>query len=773
MGEFVEVALPFNLPYPLIYDSPYPLHKVLGKRVLVPLKKRIVVGCVIGPGKKMLEARPIKHIVDKRPLLTEKDIEFAKWISRRYFYPLGLTLKHFFPPAFFIDTGGVFVYSGAEAKGELQEIASFSQRKSSVTKRELIRLFGKELTNRAIDEGILIPDPGPSLEKLRKVRVIYEAVPGIEPPGGKKGEIYRFLLDIGGAELGAIRKRFRVTSKYMEKMEKEGYVSRKEEEILYDGFRDFPLEDISVTLSSEQQKVVENILRGGRKHLIFGVTGSGKTFCFLEVAKKVVEGGGQVLIIVPEVGLTPQLLRRVEFCFKGMRLGLYHSYLTERERALTWFRAFDGEVDVVLGTRSSIFLPLRRLKLIIIDEEHDSSLQQDTGLRYDARELADYISETRDVKLIFSSATPSFETYYKAIKGDIALHRLTKRYGSVDMPKVEIVDLKKEGEKLPFLSPRLIDRMKENLEKGRQIIIFHTRRGYSPYAICADCGYTFKCVNCSLTLVYHKRDKTFRCHWCGYEEKGRDRCPKCNSYNIRFYGAGSERVEEEIKKIFPEVVIERLDSDSVRRKGRLTSILSRFHDGGIDILVGTNMVVKGHDFPRVGLVGVTGTDNVLNLPDYKAAERNFQLLAQVAGRSGRRERGDVLIQTYNPNHYSITCVLSHDFEGFFRKEMNFRKELGYPPFKDILLVVLKGKEKDVVKSFSHELREFLEENYPKLIRLGPFPAPVPRIKGFYRIMTILKDEKDRLVDIGWKLLDLKRPSSIEMDLYINPETLLV
>ncbi len=769
MGEVVEVALPFSLPYPLLYYSEKPFEEVFGRRVLVPLKKKVVVGCVIGRGKGWEgEIKGIKHVIDEKPLLEERDIQLARWLSRRYFYPLGMVLKHFFPPAFFVDTGGVFVFSGNVLQG-FEELVGFVKGRR-VTKRELVRLFGKDLVNDAIDKGVLIPDPGPRARDLVKKRKIYRAVPGRSPSKGRKKKVYEYLLSKGEAGEEELKRELKVTKKTLETMREEGFLEVKEVEVLYQGFRDETVERIP-GLSEEQREVVKNILSSKEnEHLIFGVTGSGKTYCFLEVAKDFLEKGRQVLIVVPEVGLTPQMLRRVEGYFQGKRLGLYHSYLTDRERALTWFRAFDGDVDLVLGTRSSIFLPLRRLGLIVIDEEHDDSLSQESGLKYDVREVASYMAERWGVKVIYSSATPSFTTYFRAKKGKIFLHKLEKRYGDVELPKVELIDMRGEGRGVLF-SERLVEKIGNTLEKGHQVIVFHTRRGYSPYALCTGCGYTFKCVNCSLTLVYHRSERVFRCHWCGYEEKGKDRCPRCGGYDIRFYGSGSEKVEEELKRLFPGARVERLDSDITRKRYSLTDILFRFYRREIDILVGTNMVVKGHDFPGVRLVCVTGTDNILNLPDYKAAERNFQILTQVSGRSGRKEKGEVVIQTYNPQHYSIQYVLQHDYEGFFEREMEFRKRLSYPPFKDVLLMVLKGKEKKSVKEFGDKVKAFLEEKYFNLPRIGPIPAPVPRLKGLYRMIVLIKGEKEKLIELGWDVLKSFKSSSIELT--INPETLLV
>ncbi len=773
MGESVEVALPFNLPNTLTYISPIPLSEALGRRVLVPLRRKVVVGCVVGPSDPVPQARDIKHFVDERPILTHSDIDFARWISKRYFYPLGLTLKHFFPPSFFLDSGGVFTTSRLCVEG-FEDIASYVSKKGyGATKRELYRLFGRERVEEAIGLGVLVPPPPPTTERFKKKMVIYSAS-GDVPSGlkGKKEKIYSYLRENGPKDASFLRKLFKVTGPFLERMVSEGILEKREVEVLPSGFG-LDVGDGIKELSSHQEMAVDGILRGGREHLLFGVTGSGKTFCYLEVARRVVEDGRQVLIVVPEVSLTPQLLSRIKGFFPEGRVGLYHSYLSDRERSLVWFRCLDGEFDVVLGTRSSIFLPLRRLGLIVIDEEHDPSLQQDSGLRYDVRELAGFISSKRGVKVVYSSATPSFEVYHRAVKGEVSLHVLPERF-KVGMPEVEVVDMREEEEIAPYISRRLVEAMEDTLSKGKQVIIFHTRRGYSTYAICSKCGYSFKCVNCSLTMVYHRRDRVFRCHWCGYQERFSGACPSCGGEDIRFYGTGSERVEEAIRALFEGISVERLDSDTVRKKGRLSQILSRFYMGEIDVLVGTSMVVKGHDFPGVYLVGVTGTDNILNLPDYKASERNFQLLAQVSGRPGRKGEGRVIIQTYNPSHYSIRHVLNHDFPSFFQEEMAFREELGYPPFLDILLFIVRSKDRALSLEVSKGLFGFLSARFPGLSRFGPFPAPVPRMKGFYRSIVMVKGKKEALVDVGWSVKKgLKLPGSVSLEMQINPETLLV
>ncbi len=773
MEEAVEVALPFNLPYPLSYISPLPFGEVLGKRVLVPLRRKIVIGCVIGRSTLGMNGlKRIVHVVDKRPILVAEDIEFAKWISRRYFYPLGLTLKNFFPPSFFVDTGGVYTV-GREDLEEFTEICAYARgKKYGVTKRELYRIFGKDQVERAISQGVLVPSPTPSTERFLRKRVFYLARDGNFALKGKRQRVYSFIKERGGAELKVLRERFGVTRSFVDDMVKDGFLEKKEEEIVYTGFDGYTLE-FSGELTVSQRKVVDGILRNAGEHLIFGVTGSGKTICYFEVAKRVLEEGGQVLIIVPEVSLTPQLFSRARSFFGSSELGLYHSYLSERERSLTWFRALDGSLRVVLGTRSSIFLPMRDLKLIVIDEEHDDSLTQDTGLRYDVRELSWFLARRRGVKVIYSSATPSFTTYYRAKRGEVFLHKLPKRFGVESLPQVEVVDMRKEEEIRPHISKKLFEEMERTLSMGKQVIIFHTRRGYSTYAICSKCGYAFKCVNCSLTLVYHRKERRFKCHWCGYEERYLGKCPSCGSESIKFYGVGSEKVEEFLRELFPEAVVERLDSDAVKKRGKLIEILARFYDREIDILVGTNMVVKGHDFPGVFLVGVTGTDNVLNLPDYRSSEKNFQLLTQVAGRPGRRGEGKVIVQTYNPDHYSTRCVLSHDFDSFFEKEMEFRKDLGYPPFADMLVFVVRAKERETAFDESKRLLEEVLKSFPEAKSFGPFPAPVPRIKGFYRTVTILKGDREKLLEVGWFLKHLLSGSSkISLDLYLNPTSLL-
>ncbi len=469
--------------------------------------------------------------------------------------------------------------------------------------------------------------------------------------------------------------------------------------------------------------------------------------------------------------------------FGQEKIAVLHSKLSIGERYDEWQRIKNKEAKIVIGARSAIFAPLEDLGLIIIDEEHDDSYKSEMSPRYHAKEVAEYIAKEKNIPLVLGSATPDMTTFYKAKKGDIKLLTLTKRANESNLPNVEIIDLREElanGNKT-MISRRLYDEISKNLERKKQTILFLNRRGFSTFVMCRDCGYTVKCKNCNITLTYHSKENKLKCHYCGYEQENVTICPECGSTKIKYFGTGTQKLEAQIQKLFPKCSTIRMDIDTVSKKNSHEEILDRFKNETIDILIGTQMVVKGHHFPNVTLVGVIAADSSLNIDDYRANERTFQILTQVAGRAGREKlEGNVIVQTYNPDHFSIECVKHQNYDEFYKTEINLREQLNYPPFCDIIMFGISGINQNQVMEISNilynEFEKRMKNNSYNLTLFKPRPAPIDKIKNKYRYRMIAKgnlDEKDREL-INEVLISMEdyNSSKVRIVIDINPTNML-
>ena len=478
--------------------------------------------------------------------------------------------------------------------------------------------------------------------------------------------------------------------------------------------------------------------------LLYGVTGSGKTEVYLQLIESALKKGKTAIMLVPEISLTPQMVNRFLARF-GNCISVLHSKLSIGERYDAFQKIKKGESKIIIGARSAIFAPTENVGILIIDEEHDMSYKSDMTPKYNAKDIARYICKKNNAPLLLGSATPDVNTFHNTETGKIKLLKLTKRANNSNLPSVEIVDLREElakGNK-SMISEKLKNYIEENIKNKRQTILFLNRRGFSTFVMCRDCGFTAKCKNCNITLTYHKNRNKLKCHYCGFETNNITTCPVCKSKNIKYFGAGTQKLEEEIKKIFPEVTTIRMDVDTVTKKNSHEQILEKFKNENIDILIGTQMVVKGHHFPNVTLVGVIAADSSLNIEDYRAGERTFQILTQVAGRAGRENLpGKVVIQTYNKDNYSIEYAKKQNYDLFYRSEIIMRKTLNYPPFCDIIQFSINAKtETDVIKVSKYiyaELKKEFESIKNNVIIYEPVPAPIDRIKNKYRWRILLK-----------------------------------
>lgn len=527
-------------------------------------------------------------------------------------------------------------------------------------------------------------------------------------------------------------------------------------------------------LTNDQKLVVDEVLAntGYFPYLLFGVTGSGKTEVYMELIEDSLNKGKTSIVLVPEISLTPQMVLRFQKRF-GDNIAAIHSALSDGEKYDEWRRIVKGEAKIVIGARSAIFAPLNNIGMIIIDEEHsDSYKQDDSNPRYNAKDIALLRGKYHNCPVIMGSATPSLEVFARAKKGVFKLLELPNRINGKSLPHINIVDMNEMISKTKgHFSPVLLEAISARLLKNEQIILLLNRRGYSSFVTCKNCGYTFKCPNCDITLTYHKSSRTLRCHYCGYGTKVYDTCPECHEKSINDLGVGTEKVEEELNKLFPESRILRMDFDTTSRKGMHEKMIKAFKNHEYDILLGTQIVSKGLDFDNVTLVGVINADTSLNIPDFRSSETTFSLLAQVAGRAGRSDKeGEVIIQTFNPEHYAIQYTKKHDYLGFYNREMSIRRELKYPPYYYICYVKISGKDNKYIYEESLKITKLFHNKLISMIILGPSPCTIFKLNNIYRYGIILKYKKDEdLREVLNKVIEhYKDNRNIKIDVNFNP-----
>lgn len=525
-------------------------------------------------------------------------------------------------------------------------------------------------------------------------------------------------------------------------------------------------------LTLDQKKVVDSVkLNESQTYLLHGVTGSGKTEVYIKLIEKVLLQDKTAIVLVPEISLTPQMVNRFSEVF-GNKIAALHSALSEGEKYDEWRRINRGEVSIVIGARSAVFAPLNNIGIIIIDEEHSDSYKQDNNPRYDARQIAILRSKTNNCPVLMGSATPSLESYARAVKGVYKLLSLPNRVNGKSLPKIEIIDMNEEiKHNRGHISNYLLEKMIETLNDNNQIILLLNRRGYASFVTCKNCGYTEKCPHCDITLTYHKTSNMLRCHYCGYAKKMDKVCSECGEEAITSLGTGTEKIEEEINKLIPNAKVLRMDYDTTSKKGMHSKMINAFKNHEYNILLGTQIVAKGLDFSNVTLVGVINADTSLNIPDFRSSENTFSLLSQVSGRSGRSDKtGQVIIQTFNKDHYAILYAKNHDYVGFYKKEMTIRHTLKYSPYYYICYLRISSKDYDLASKEANKIKKSLERNLDKEIILGPSPANVFKVNNIYRFGIIIKYKKDdKLYQILIKLIEHYRSNNkVVIDIDFNP-----
>ncbi|MFY9748185.1 MAG: primosomal protein N' [Acidobacteriaceae bacterium] len=786
MPQFCDVALPVPLDRVFTYAIGES-HPVVGARVLVPFRNEKLAGIVmrLHDEPPPVEAKPLLTILDEEPVLSPQLMELGQWIAQYYLAPIGEVVRSMLPLMSEVRRQVLYRIT---AMGR-QALAAGAERGSSRRSRlspaeqdqEYAVLNALE-SGEAVRAARLRSTTGASLRllqgMLRKKWIARETA--AESRDARRTVRYAVLVDDVRlpklndnqqailAELAAAAgelpvaelRRLEIPASTLATLVKRELVRIEERPADFHLTHPHAFATPDHELNAAQNEALRTITEAVeasefRPLLLQGVTGSGKTAVYLAAMRRTLDAGRTAILLVPEIGLTPAMAAQLHHAF-GSEVALLHSALTPEERGEQWHRIRKGEARVVVGTRSAIFAPVEKLGLVVVDEEQDSSYKQESMPRYHARDVAVMRAKLAGAAVVLGSATPSLETWHNATSGKYQRIEIRERVMDRPLPEVRLVDMRQEFQETGaehLFSRALIEQTKETLERGEQAMILLNRRGYSFVVICRACGVKLECENCSIALTYHKAlagdgqatGQRLECHYCGYKKTVPRRCPSCDSEYLYFLGAGSQQGEERLQEIFPGARIGRMDRDTVRGRGDMERLLVRLHTGEINLLVGTQMIAKGHDVHGVTLVGVVGCDYALGLPDFRAAERVFQLLTQVSGRAGRGELpGQVIVQTYHPEHYAIQCAAAHDFAGFVERELRFRRAMHYPPYAALANVLLQSQRLEEAAGWAAALGRWCAHTTLRHVRvLGPATAPIAKIKRTYRFHLVMKGESRR------------------------------
>lgn len=734
-----------------------------GMRVVVPFGPRQIQGFVVGLKEttSVKKTRPISDLIDISPILTEELLQLAEWLrdhtlcftisAFQAMLPAALKAKYEkwiivkdrinLPPhlELFFDLSNRARFEDFEGTGHYRLI-------KQLIDDEVLEVYYevKDKLSKKTVKAIVLTATKEELKEAKntvsiRAQAQHRLLDFFLETGQKKIEKKQLLedLQIGTSAVGALVK-LDILQEVDDERYRDPYANRE-------FAKSEPL-----ALTSQQQQAISPILSSIESgehegYVMFGVTGSGKTEVYMQAVNAVLKKGKEAIVLVPEISLTPQMVNRFKSRF-GSDVAVMHSGLGMGEKYDEWRKIHRKEVKVVVGARSAIFAPFENVGIIIIDEEHETSYKQEDTPRYHARDIAMERGRFHQCPVVLGSATPTLETFARASKGVYQLLTMDKRMSEQGMPTVEIVDMReelREGNRSMF-SRDLLEKLQIRLERGEQSVLFLNKRGYSSFVMCRDCGYVVECPHCDISLTYHRINNHLKCHYCGYEEQVHASCPSCESDHFRFFGTGTQKVEEELTKLLPSARVIRMDVDTTSRKGSHEKLLQQFGDRKADILLGTQMIAKGLDFPQVTLVGVLTADTMLNIPDFRSSEKTFQLLTQVSGRAGRHLLpGEVVIQTYSPEHYSVELASTHDYLGFYQKEMLLRKNHQYPPFYYLALVTVTHQELTKVVTVTERITSYLEGQLSReAVILGPVSSPIARIKDRYRYQCIIKYKRE-------------------------------
>jgi primosomal protein N' (replication factor Y) len=774
MPDFCDVALPVPLDTAFTYRVPEGMQPVIGGRVLVPFRQQRMSGVVIAlhDHAPKVQAKNIFSVLDAAPVLDSQLLQLGKWIADYYLAPLGEVFRTMLPLAaefkraiayritnegqMALHLAGMSGSSARSRKTPQEQLAEFRvldylAERENAREESLRSATGVSkalLAGMVRKKWIVREDLSDVRDATRTMKVAL-----LRTAEGKLNSNQQMLIETLAAAGGRVPvetlQALDAPRTTLGTLVKRGLVEIVEEPVEFvakSKARSSPLDFQFNSAQQDALKKINDIVRGEKfcGMLLHGVTGSGKTAVYLAAMRSVLEAGRSAILLVPEIGLTPAVAADLHHVF-GDEVAILHSAFTDQERAEQWHRIKRGEARVVVGTRSAVFAPVSNLALMIVDEEQDSSYKQEETPRYHARDVAVMRTKMAAAVVVLGSATPSLESYFNAKKNKYALMELRDRVENRPLPEVEIVDMRQEFQetgKEQVISRKLTEEIKQRLERKEQVMVLLNRRGYSPVALCRACGNRMECRNCAIAMTHHKGSNRMVCHYCGFMAPVPKVCGECGSEYVYFLGTGSEKLEELLHGLFPQARIGRLDRDTVRGNEDFERALNALNEGELDLLVGTQMIAKGHDIHGVTLVGVVGADMALGFPDFRAAERTFQLLTQVAGRAGRGQTpGKVILQTYFPDHYAVQYAALHDFVGFYEKELRFRSWMHYPPYSALANVLVRSDKLDEALRWSGVLGKWLEATRHEGVRaLGPAAAPIVRLKRDYRYHFVLKSE---------------------------------
>jgi primosomal protein N' (replication factor Y) len=785
---FVDVILPIPIRKEFTYRVPFELNDAIftGARVVVPFgRSKLITGIITSVHENIpqeYQAKFIEHFLDERPIINPNQYTFWKWISSYYMAPIGDVMNAALPANFKLASETkIVIHPDYNIDQKLltdreYEIVSALEMKEVLDLKEISEIIGIK-TVQPIIKALIDKKAVLSLEELNekftpktavhirlsdqynnenKLTDFIGSIDGIKSKEKQMNALLSLLRhvdlqnEVPDSVLRNVIMQDDISMSSLNTLEKNGIIVQEKIEI--SRFESNEYEGSEFKELSESQKVsLDEVHEGfdkGKVTLLHGVTGSGKTEIYVQLIQEQLDLGKQSLFLLPEIALTTQLIQRLSAYF-GEQVGVYHSKFNQNERVEIWNHVLNNDPNkykIVLGARSSIFLPFTNLGLIIVDEEHESSFKQyDPSPRYNARDCAIVLSKLHKANILLGSATPSIESYHNAVTEKYHLVALTDRFGANQLPEILCADLRKERRQKSMQShftSYLMENIRESLNLGEQVILFQNRRGYTPLWMCEICNWTPKCINCDVSLTYHKHSNNLKCHYCSYTTKPVGSCKACGSNRLKMLGFGTEKIEDELSVIFEDKKIKRLDLDTTRSKNAYANILNDFDNGMIDILIGTQMITKGLDFDNVNLVGILDADMLLNRANFRAFERSFQLMTQVAGRSGRREkRGKVIVQTGDPDHWVIEKVIGHDFVGFYNSEIIERKNFFYPPYFKIIEITLKHKNENELNRAASELAEKLRGTFKERV-LGPEFPSVKRIYNLFLKKITIKIERD-------------------------------
>ena len=749
---------------PFDYRIPTRLQHVLkqGMRVIVPFGPRKVQGFVIDivSESEFPKLREIIEPMDIQPILNKELLQLSDWLTEQTLCYKISAFQVMLPPALKAKYEKKIRIKDRQMLHTLPpSLQHYFAKQDTINWEDVLKSGELSHFQKQVEDGILeVLYIVKERVKKKQIKIIAPSIDMLE----KKAELSKrntkqimvidyFISNPKPIERQKILSLLGISSSVIKSLVDKGILYESMQEVYRDPYQDRIFEHTEpLQLTEEQSVAIEPILQTieEKRHdvfLLYGITGSGKTEVYMQSIQKVLEEGREGIVLVPEISLTPQMVNRFKGRF-GDEVAVLHSGLSIGEKYDEWRKIQRKEVRVAVGARSAIFAPFENLGIIIIDEEHETSYKQEDNPRYHARDVAIERARTHNCSVILGSATPSLETFARAKKGVYQLLTLSKRMNDQSLPTVDIVDMReelREGNRTMF-SRVLYDKLQDRLMKKEQTVLFLNKRGHSSFVMCRDCGYVIQCPNCDISLTYHRYQQQMKCHYCGYEAVVPTICPECTSEHIRYFGTGTQKVEEELGKIFPEARVIRMDVDTTSRKGSHEKLLTAFEEGKADILLGTQMIAKGLDFPNITLVGVLSADTMLHLPDFRSSEKTFQLLTQVSGRAGRHElAGEVVIQTYSPEHYSIELASQQDFDQFYQKEMMIRKIHQYPPFYYLALITVSHEELMKVVDVTEKISVTLSSRLSKGAHiLGPVACPIPRINNKYRYQCIVKYKKE-------------------------------